>query len=134
MTPCIESSNNKNADGYPRITHLGRIHNEHRIVYLKSKGTTLEAMSGKVVMHSCDNRNCINPDHLILGTQKQNCQDKLAKGRPNGGGARKALTSEQVAAIRADCVTDQYVLAKKYNVSQPTINNVKRYKGRYSAT
>jgi hypothetical protein len=101
---------------------------------MKSVGTTLDAMKGKVVMHSCDNRACINPDHLVLGTQQSNCQDKLAKGRPNGGGAKKALTPEQVAEIRADSITDQYVLAKKYNVSQPTINNVKRYKGRYSAT
>jgi hypothetical protein len=38
---------------------------------------------GKVVMHSCDVRLCINPEHLSVGTQKENIQDAIQKGRPH---------------------------------------------------
>ena len=38
---------------------------------------------GMVIMHTCDNRACCNPEHLVLGTQQENIQDAQRKGRFN---------------------------------------------------
>lgn len=50
----------------------------HRFAYQHYKGNIPK---GQVVMHSCDNKLCVNPDHLSLGTQKDNLRDMYAKGR-----------------------------------------------------
>lgn len=52
----------------------------HRIAVVLS-GRTLE--DGQVVLHSCDNRLCVNPNHLTVGTQRDNVRDAVAKGRAN---------------------------------------------------
>jgi hypothetical protein len=83
---------------------------------------------GLVVRHTCDNPLCINPDHLILGTQSQNVADREARGRRkdiNGeqiGTAR--LTAEQVLEIRA---SDKSLtqLARQYNVHKTTISLIR---------
>lgn len=50
----------------------------HRMSYIASKG---EIPKGKVVMHSCDNPGCFNPDHLSIGTYGDNLKDAYNKGR-----------------------------------------------------
>jgi hypothetical protein len=51
----------------------------HRVMYEHANGRVLEA--GQVVRHTCDNGYCCNPDHLIIGTQKENAQDTIARNR-----------------------------------------------------
>lgn len=50
----------------------------HRASYKIYKG---EIPKGMLVLHDCDNRLCVNPDHLFLGTHKDNTQDMIRKGR-----------------------------------------------------
>lgn len=50
----------------------------HRIAYIFFKGLIPD---GLFVLHNCDNMICVNPNHLFLGTQKQNCEDCKAKDR-----------------------------------------------------
>ena len=89
--------------------------------------------NGMVVCHSCDNPRCINPEHLFLGTQIDNMQDMVNKGRQNNKAkgrarelnARAKFTEEQIQAIRND-TRPQTVIAKEYGTSQGYISNIVR--------
>lgn len=80
-----------------------------------------------VVMHICDNPLCINPLHLMAGTQKENIEDCIKKGRKH---STKKLNSQQIAEIRNSSDSSRK-LAIKYNVNQKTICNIKNYKYSY---
>lgn len=60
----------------------GILMRSHRLSYLIYKG---EIKKGLYVLHSCDNPPCTNPEHLFLGTQKENIQDMISKGRAKFG-------------------------------------------------
>lgn len=65
----------------------GRQHNiqAHRLAYVWHKRVDIPA--GAVVMHACDVRECVNPAHLVLGTQADNVSDAKAKGHYVNNGA-----------------------------------------------
>ncbi len=77
-----------------------------------------------LVCHTCDVRNCVNPDHLFLGTYKDNNQDMSRKGRARGGVTGEAhgsakLTEQQVLEIRTKYAEHQpplRELAAEYGV------------------
>lgn len=70
---------NKERDGYGIFGHgRGKQLRAHRASFEFYKG---EITKGMFVCHSCDKPSCINPDHLFLGTAKENTQDMIKKGR-----------------------------------------------------
>lgn len=86
---------------------------------------------GLFVLHKCDNPKCVNPDHLFLGSQQENVDDMIRKGRkvydaaPQGerhGGSK--LRTVDVVSIRTSDLPDG-VLAKAYGVARTTINRIK---------
>ena len=91
---------------------------------------------GLCVLHRCDNRVCVNPAHLFLGTFKDNTADMDRKGRrgptkgiPKLGGEdhpQAKLTAQQVAEIRAHNTPGQgtAALARQYGVSEGTMSNI----------
>lgn len=68
----------KSTHGYGRIILNRKLENAHRVSYELLVGAIPE---GGHLLHSCDNRRCVNPAHLTVGTHKQNMEDMSAKGR-----------------------------------------------------
>lgn len=77
------------AKGYGRLNIDGKRVYAHRFSYSVSKGI-LEP--SQVIMHTCDNPSCVNPDHLVQGTQKDNVLDMINKGRQTHGRYNAAKT------------------------------------------
>lgn len=116
--------------GYGRFPYRGE-NKAHRVSYVMHKG---EIPEGHLVMHSCDNRQCVNPNHLSIGTQKENMQDMARKGRgksPALNGEKNPmskLTTDKVSAIRDLCANGhtQSKVAKEFNVSPMTVSRIVR--------
>lgn len=84
---------------------------------------------GAVVLHLCDRQICVNPEHLRAGTQKENLDDMVAKGRDRRVGdenGRSKLTGSQVAEI-VDGLREgrsQRSLARQFSVSKFAIHRI----------
>jgi len=96
---------------YGRFGFEGRTVAAHRMSYQLHKG---RIPTGMFVCHKCDNPNCVNPDHLFLGTYLDNIQDRNRKGRQARGTrhGRSKLTPQQVLAIRKMTGGDREIGAK----------------------
>jgi hypothetical protein len=90
---------------------------------------------GLIVRHTCDNPGCVNPAHLLLGTQLDNIRDRVARGRTRTNHVRK-LDASQIAEVRRLAAEGvfQRTIADQYGVSQRTVckivNGIGTYKNR----
>lgn len=64
--------------GYSKFQFKGEVMRVHRFSWFFFNGSIPD---GLYVCHKCDIRNCVSPDHLFLGTAKQNSEDMVSKGR-----------------------------------------------------
>jgi len=126
---CMVWSGYKNPGGYGQATLGGKRVLAHRMSFAVHKG---DIPKGMMVLHACDNPGCINPDHLFLGTAKDNDSDCRMKGRQtktNGSfNGRSKITEELAIAIRQLPKKNQRLLAQKYGVTQKVIWNVQNGK------
>jgi hypothetical protein len=101
----------------------------HRFSYELAYGPIPEGLS---VCHKCDVRNCVRPDHLFLGTYKDNLQDASRKGRMQHGATHylAKLTDEKVRTIRQDFAqgTSSTKLSRRFGVAKQTIRAIVRGK------
>ncbi len=118
-------------DGYGQFKGIfdsQRVRTAHRFSYVLFKG---EIQKGLVVMHSCDNPSCVNPEHLSIGTIKDNLDDMRAKGRENflkGEECNYAkLTEEKVKSILKD-PRPFADIANDFEITVSTVNDIKRRK------
>jgi len=113
-----------NGRGYGKFRISGKYATVHRISYEMHKGPIPAEM---VVMHSCDNRLCVNPDHLNVGTHADNVKDKVTKGREARGSTHglSKLTEVQVLEIRAKYPSwTQEELAAQYGVTTMCVSYI----------
>jgi len=85
----------------------------------------------KRILHSCDNRPCVNLSHLFLGTDADNIFDMMTKGRHRAGHhGRRKLTEQQVAEIRSRRSAGEIgrALAKEYGITPDQIYRIFREK------
>lgn len=132
---CWEWLGSKNSRGYGRIYGGGFA---HRVAWTQAIGAI---PNGMFVCHRCDNPSCVNPDHLFLGTQRDNMRDCKAKGRNSPPPANDSyrrnfgregeahpgarLTAAQVRRIREVYTGrrgEQLALAREYGVSPSTVH------------
>ena len=87
-------------------------------------------IKNEVLRHTCDNRWCINPDHLIEGTHNDNVQDRVLRGRSAIGAnnGRSKLTESDVLEIFNDNKTPKMHLSKKFNIDTKVIRDIKQRK------
>jgi len=83
-TGCWWFDGNPDTNGYGRFRIGGKgskLDMAHRVSYELHKG---KIPDGKLVLHTCDNRLCVNPDHLYAGTYQDNAIDAVSRGRMKG--------------------------------------------------
>ena len=96
----------------------GETRGAHKVAWMLTNGDA----KGLCVLHRCDNRVCVNPGHLYIGTKKDNSLDKAVRGRDS----LAAFKAEQVREIRAMLgKVPQNLIAKRYGVRESVISALK---------
>lgn len=126
---CWQWTASTNASGYGTFATRRGSQLAHRVSFLLHCG---DIPPGMCVLHRCDNRRCVNPAHLFLGTHTQNMEDMKVKGRAVGHrgerNPRAILTERDVQSIRDEIANgvSQKSLAFRYAVSKQTISAISR--------
>lgn len=119
MNSCIEWTGAINSSGYPVTWNNNKTEYAHRVV--------AGATTGQVVLHSCDNKKCVNPEHLFIGTHADNSQDMVNKQRQAWGErcARSKLKEAEVLAIRSlKEKQSSREVAKLFNISKTNVLDI----------
>ena len=130
---CWISTCHHNNKGYGELSFGRRMRHHHRIVYAATHGLSeAELAEIEVVRHSCDNPPCVNPAHLLAGTQADNVRDKVERNRQ----ARVAGEEHYAARLTDDDVREirrrysngatQRELAGAFGISPSHAGNVAR--------
>lgn len=109
-----------NTDGYPRAAWKGSANGKvHRIVY--SLVHPKQTIEGFVIRHKCDTPLCINPEHLLRGTEADNMKDRDARERHG----QAKVSHAQVRAIRDLAGKYKNVeLAAMFGINSRTISSI----------
>jgi hypothetical protein len=119
---CHEWPGGRISSGYGAVRVKGKQQLAHRVAWEQAHG---RIPKGKLVLHRCDNKICVNPQHLFLGSHANNTHDMVAKGRWKGN---VKLTIKEVARIRKlyQAGTLQRTLATQFAVTQAHVSNIVR--------
>lgn len=127
---CWEWTANISKFGYGNFYLKGDSGRSHRIAWRLTFGEIPDLMH---VLHKCDNRKCVNPAHLFLGTEQDNSDDKFSKGRhislKGEDNPIHKLTTKQVNEIRQLFLSGSKTrkqLAEYYSVNVTTIAKIIR--------
>lgn len=123
-TGCHIWAGKPDAHGYGTFCVDRKMYKAHRLSYELYKGPI---PTGMLVCHKCDNRICVNPDHLFVGTLQDNMDDRARKDRQAKGERNHSkLKASSVLLIRelSQKRWTQRRLAKEFGVDKSTINNI----------
>ena len=112
-------------NGYGRASLQKTRLNSHVIAYRLTKGAI---PSNQLVRHTCDNKLCCNPNHLILGSRADNVQDMVDRGRQARGEQRPhKLKEQQVIEIKTLIKSGVLLktIATQFHVCPATISDIK---------
>ena len=114
-------------NGYGRFFIEGKAQRAHRVAWELYHGTT----PIKYILHSCDNRGCVNPNHLRQGTRKDNTADAISRdrfARQIGESNANARLSEYDVSIIRDRLTGGEPgksIAYEYGIGQSAISKIR---------
>lgn len=106
VTGCHEWTRPLTVCGYGQLRFEGRAHPAHRVAWVRAHGAIAD---GFQVMHRCDNRACVNLEHLELGTNDDNIRDKQSKGRAFRGSSGIVRRKSARVLMRND-FSSQYAI------------------------
>jgi len=138
---CWEWLGCRDQGGYGQIKLFGRMHMAHRISYelfvgkipAKIKCSANGKMSPCCVLHNCNNRACVNPKHLRLGTHTENMQDKYGAD-PNKPHSACKLTWAQIDKLRYMYETGDFTQQKLADIFNVSAYNVYSWvRGKYKS-
>jgi 5-methylcytosine-specific restriction endonuclease McrA len=113
------------SNGYGYFKYKGKRYQAHRLSFYLTHGY----LSDLMVLHSCDNSDCVRPEHLKEGTHEKNMRDKIKRNRQAKGASHgmAKLTENDVIEIRE--MTNQKIpykiIGKKFKISRETIGKIK---------
>lgn len=129
---CIEWTGGR-SHGYGVVRFRGASRRAHQVAWELERGSIPKGRGyhGTCVLHSCDNRMCVNVEHLHLGTNADNTRERDERGRrigPRGSRANFAkLTAQQVVEIRAIGNTQSFcATARMYGVGSMQVGRIIR--------
>lgn len=127
---CKDWTAGKTSDGYGTINFNNKSLLAHRVAVELFLGLS---PAGMMVCHKCDNPACVNPQHLFLGSQKDNMKDMRMKGRRKGincremnGRAKLTMSAAQEIRHKREGGYTLKQLATEYGVAFSTISRVSR--------
>ena len=118
LGPCWIWTAGKTDDGYGKF-HVGMPRRAHRLAFEIEHGPIPD---GLFCLHHCDNRPCVNPDHLFLGSGIDNMRDCAAKER-----LQSALSDAEIISLCSEYAANpapMVHLAQKYDAHRTTIANI----------
>lgn len=122
---CLVWTASTRPDGYGQVGSGKKNCAAHRASYAATFGPIPENMC---VLHSCDNRRCIEPKHLNLGTRADNTADMVAKGRAGGAKGEKhskaKLSNDEVLAIRGLRHLGRIEVSRMFGVDESSIRSI----------
>lgn len=126
---CWNCTSHRTSNGYPGFYRNGRHMRLNRYMWETLNGPIPD---GLLVRHRCDNRRCINPEHLEVGTAKENHDDMVSRGR-RGSSGRKGEMNHQAKLRDADIPDilrrlaggeSQASIARDYKVNRVRIHEI----------
>ena len=113
--------------GYGSATHEGKTWRAHRLAYTLAVGSI---PNGLFVLHTCDEKSCVNPAHLYVGTHRRNMMDRRERGRVAKGTnhGRAKLVPEDVREIRRMVCfgVSHCEMARRYETTHSHIGRIVR--------
>ncbi len=115
---CSIWDGSKGSNGYGTVNIDGLTYSTHRAAFTFTKGVIPKGFD---VCHTCDNRSCINPNHLVLGSRLDNMRDAMSKGRLGVSFSAKDLVIIRTLSYEGSSLRD---IARRFNTNHKLISRI----------